>query len=166
MKRRNNSVLFLTRAAIICALYVVLTYLSALLGLSSGVVQFRISELLCVLPLFFPEAISGITLGCFISNLITSGNPFDIIFGSLATLIGAVCARLIGKLPEKFRWLTPLPTVLANTLIVPPVIVFAFGSNSSYPFILLSVFVGEAVTAWLLGVLFYKTLKKLKLKEN
>ncbi len=164
MKKKRFSALYLTRASIISALYVVLTYLSAVLGLSGSAVQFRLSEALCVLPIFFPEAVPGLTVGCIISNLITSANPLDIIFGSIATLIGALGARLLQRLPKRLMWLATLPTVIINSLIVPPVIIFAYGSGYSYPFILLSVFVGEAVCAGVLGFILYLALRKVRLK--
>ena len=166
MKKRKNSALFLTRGAIIAALYVVLTYLSSLLGLSSGVIQLRISEALCILPIFFPEAVPGLYVGCIISNIIAGANPFDIIFGSLATLLGAIGARLLRKLPDKLMWIATLPTIVANALIVPPVLIFAYGATDAYWFIVLTVFIGEVVCAGIVGYLSYFALKKSGFKEK
>ena len=101
MKRKNTSTLRLTRGAVIAALYFIFTLISGIFGLSSGVIQFRISEAMCILPLFFPESVLGLFVGCMISNLILSGSIFDIIFGSLATLLGALGALLWKKLPRK-----------------------------------------------------------------
>ena len=100
--KNKKIALYTARGALIGALYVVLTLVSALFGLSSGVIQFRISEALCVLPIFMPEAIPGLFIGCIVSNLIAGGVFWDIVFGSIATLIGAILARLLRKLPEKF----------------------------------------------------------------
>ena len=86
---RNKKVLFAVQAAMIAALYVVLTYITNLLGLASGTIQVRFSEALCILPVFTPAAIPGLFIGCLISNLITGGIIWDIIFGSIATLLGA-----------------------------------------------------------------------------
>ena len=86
----NRKVLFITQAAVIAALYVVLTQLAALLGLSSGAIQVRFSEALTILPYFIPSAIPGVTIGCFLANLLTGGAVLDIVFGSIATLIGCV----------------------------------------------------------------------------
>ncbi len=160
MRRRKNSALYLTRGAIIAALYVVLTYLSALFGLSSGVIQFRISEALCVLPMFFPEAVPGLYVGCIIANLIAVSNPWDIVFGSLATLLGALGARLLRKLPKKLGWIATIPTILANILIVPPILIFAYGATDAYWFIVLTVFIGEFVCAGIVGYFLYLALKK------
>ena len=99
---KKYTTLYLTRGALIAALYVSLTYASSLFGLSSGAIQFRLSEMLCILPVFMPEAVVGLTLGCLIANLLTGAVVWDIIFGSLATLMGAVGARLLSKLPDKF----------------------------------------------------------------
>lgn len=163
MKKRKNSALFLTRGAIIAALYVVLTYISSLLGLSSGVIQLRISEALCILPMFFPEAVPGLYIGCIIANLIAVSSPWDVLFGSLATLIGAIGARLLRKLPNCLAWLATLPTVVANALIVPPILIFAYGVTDAYWFILLTVSIGEILSAGVFGYILYLGLKKSKI---
>ena len=106
---------YLCHSAIIAALYVALTHLSNAFGLASGIIQCRISEALCILPVFTAAAIPGLTIGCIIANLTTMASIVDIIFGSLATLIGALGAYWL----RNHKWLTPLPTILANTLILP-----------------------------------------------
>ena len=164
MKNTSKSVLYLTRGALIGAMYVALTYLAFLLGLSSGVIQFRISEALCILPIFFPEAVLGLTIGCIISNLITGAVFWDIVFGSLATFIGAMGARLLRKLPDKLKFLTTLPTLLANAIIVPFVLLFAYGIEGGYWYFFLTVGLGELVCATVGGTLLYYSLKNIKLK--
>ena len=159
---KTKSTLYLTRGALIAALYVALTYASSLFGLSSGVIQFRISEALCILPIFMPEAIPGLFIGCALSNLIAGGVFWDIFFGSIATLIGAILARVLRKLPDKYIWLTTLPTVFANAFIVPFVLIYAYGAPDSYLFIAFTVFIGEAVCATGLGTALYFTLKNTK----
>lgn len=94
---RNKKVLFAVQAAMIAALYVVLTYITNLLGLASGTIQVRFSEALCILPVFTPAAIPGLFIGCLISNLITGGIIWDIIFGSIATLLGALGTYFLRK---------------------------------------------------------------------
>ena len=161
MKRTSNVVRYTARGAIVAALYVLLTAISAMLGLSSGVIQLRISEALCILPIFMPEATVGLFVGCLISNLITSGGViWDIIFGSLATLIGAIGARLMRRLPEKLHWMATLPTVVANAIIVPLVLIFAYGAEEAYWFILLTVTVGELGSALVGGTALYYLVKK------
>ena len=164
MKNTSKSVLYLTRGALIGAMYVALTYLAFLLGLSSGVIQFRISEALCILPIFFPEAVLGLTIGCIISNLITGAVFWDIVFGSLATFIGAMGARLLRKLPDKLKFLTTLPTLFSNAIIVPFVLLFAYGIEGGYWYFFLTVGLGELVCATVGGTLLYYSLKNIKLK--
>lgn len=161
-KKARRSVVYLTRGAMIAACYVVLTYLTNLFGLANGAIQFRISEALCILPIFLPEAVPGLTIGCLISNIITGCNPFDVLFGSLATLLGALGARLLRGLPTKLLWLASLPTVLANMLIVPPVLIFAYGVEDAYLWLVLTVGIGEVVCAGIGGTILGYALKKAK----
>lgn len=152
---------FLTKSAVIAALYAVLTLLSSLFGLSGGVIQFRLSEALCVLPLFTPAAVPGLFLGCILANLLTGSVFWDTVFGSLATFFGALGAYL---LRNKKPALAPWPTVLSNTLIIPFVLRFAYGAEGSLPFFALTVFIGETLTAGVLGNLLAKTLFRHKIK--
>ena len=159
----KKAILYLTRGAMIAACYVVLTYVANLFGLANGAIQFRISEALCILPIFLPEAVPGLFIGCLISNLITAGNPFDIVFGALATLIGAYGAWLLRKMPTKLLWLATIPTVLANMLIVPPILIFAYGVNDAYLWLVLTVGIGEVVCAAIGGSILGYSLKKSKI---
>ena len=154
----KHNVRFLCHAALIAALYVALTFLAALLGLSSGVIQVRFSEALCVLPAFTGAAVPGLFVGCLLANLLTGCIAPDVIFGSLATLIGALGAYFL----RKNKWLVPLPTVVANTLIVPPILRFAYGAEGSLPYFALTVGVGEILSAYVLGLLLYAVLNKYK----
>ncbi len=139
---------FITLSATIAALYVVLTLISAVFGLSSGVVQIRVSEALCALAFFTPAAVPGMTVGCLISNLITGANLLDVVFGTLATFLGV----LGGYHLRKNKWLVTLPTLVANTVIVPLVIVYGFGvTDVALPLVALSVGIGEFISACLLG---------------
>ena len=161
MKPRNKITLYTTRGALIGALYVVLTSIATAVGLSSGVIQFRISEALCVLPIFFPEAVPGLFVGCLISNLMVPGVAiWDVIFGSLATLIGAFGARMLRALPEKYKWVATIPTILANMIIVPFVLMYAYGAPESYFYLALTVGIGEIVCAGIGGSGMYYLLKK------
>ena len=165
MKRKNlSSALYITRGAIVAAMYVALTYLASILGLSSGVIQFRISEALCVLPMLMPEAIPGLAIGCLLSNALTGCVFWDVVFGTVATLIGAVGAYLLRKLPAKLMWLATLPTVLANAIIVPFVLMYAYGIEGGYFYFMLTVGLGEVVCATVGGTLLYFAMKKAKIK--
>ncbi len=164
MKRKNQKrVRFITLSATIAALYVVLTLISAVFGLSSGAIQIRISEALCVLSFFTPAAIPGLTIGCLISNLLTGANLLDVVFGTLATFIGVIGGYYL----RKSKWLITLPTVLANTVIIPLVIVYGFGvTDMSLPLIAFTVCLGELISATLLGSALLSVLKRYKFNWN
>ena len=153
--RRRNTAIFLTRGALIAAIYVALTHLSGAMGLASMPIQFRLSEALTILPLLFPEAILGLTIGCFISNLTLGSIIWDTVFGALATLLGALGTYLLRGLPRKLRWLGSLPPIISNSVIVPFVLIYAYGVPDGYFFIMLTVFIGEAACAGVLGSALY-----------
>ena len=150
MKRNTKiTTLFIAQAAMIAALYTALTWVSQLFGLSSGAIQCRISEALCILPLFTTAAIPGLTIGCIFSN-ISMGLPWqDVVFGSLATLIGAVGAYFLRK--GWLKWLAPLPTIVANAAIVPFVLKYAYGMEDAFWFLALTVAIGEIISAGFFG---------------
>ncbi len=158
----SQRILSVCLSGVIAALYVVLTLFSALFGLSSGVVQVRVAEALCVLPLFTPAAVPGLAVGCLLANLLTGAIWQDILFGTLATLMGAVGARLLCRRPG----LSPLPTVLANTLILPFVLTHAYGAGEGIWFLFLTVGAGELLSAYLLGWILYQALKKHRLFDQ
>ena len=162
MKRNTQKrVRYITLSATIAALYVVLTLISAAFGLSSGAIQLRISEALCVLVAFTPAAIPGLTIGCLISNLVASANILDIIFGTLATFLGA----LGGYYLRKKKWLITLPTLLSNVIIVPLVIVYGFGvKDMALPLVALTVGIGEFISACVLGTGLLLILEKYKFR--
>ncbi len=148
---------YLAQAAIIAALYVVFTLIANAAGLASGVIQVRISEALTVLPFFTPAAIPGLFLGCLLSNIIGGCVIWDIIFGSLATLLGALGTYAIRKkLPD---WCAAIPPIIANTLIVPFVLSYAYEVPDSIPFLMLTVGAGEVISCGILGILLLKLLK-------
>ncbi len=152
----NRNLRFLCRGALIAALYVVLTWLCALVGLDKGVIQMRLSEALCVLPAFTGAAVPGLFVGCLLANLLTGSALPDVVFGSLATLIGALGAYLL----RRRKWLVPLPTVLANTLIIPFVLRFAYGAEGAIPYFMLTVGAGEVISAYICGMLLYAALER------
>jgi len=152
--------LYTTRGAMVGALYILLTMLSSILGIASGAIQFRLSEMLCILPVFMPEAILGLFIGCALANLITGAAIFDIIFGSIATLLGAIGAYLLRKLPHKLMWLTSIPTIIANALIIPPVLIFVYQVPDAYYLLVISIVIGEAICAGILGSMLYYAVNK------
>ncbi len=155
MKTRSH-IRHVTYAAIIAALYTALTLISATLGLSSGVIQVRLSEALTVLPMLTPAAIPGLTVGCLISNLITGCIPVDVLLGTVATLIGAVGTRLLCKHHPAFA---PIPPILANTLIVPWVLRFGYGADGGIPYFMATVGAGEVISCGVLGLVLLYAVK-------
>ena len=154
---RNKKVLFLTQAAVIAAIYVVLTIFISAFNLASGAIQVRISEALTILPFFTPAAIPGLFVGCIISNTITGSAIWDILFGSLATLIGAFFTY---KLRHISKWLAPLPPILANILVVPQVLRIVYGAPDSIWYLTATVGIGEVISCGILGMLLLFALQK------
>ena len=146
---------FIAQAAMIAALYVVLTFVANAFGLASGAVQVRISEALTILPLFTPAAIPGLFAGCVLANILTGCALWDIIFGSIATLIGAVGTYLLKK---HHYLLAPVPPILANTIIVPFVLQYVYEAPGGIPFLMLTVGAGELISCGILGILLYHAL--------
>ena len=147
--RRNKKVLFIVQAAMIAAIYVVLTYFVSAFNLASGVIQVRVSEALTILPIFTPAAIPGLFVGCLLSNILTGCMPLDVVFGSLATLIGACGTYAL----RKHKWLAPLSPVLANTIIVPFILSYVYMFEGSIPFFMLTVGIGEILSCYVLGMI-------------
>lgn len=108
--RKNSSVRNMAFAAVIAAVYAVLTV--ALPVPQYGGIQVRFAEALTILPFFFPAATPGLFVGCIIANMF-SPFPLDILFGSLATLVACMWTQ---RMPN--RWLAPLPPVLCNAVII------------------------------------------------
>ena len=163
VRRVTGSTRKLTRGALIAALYVGLTYVSTIFGLSSGAIQFRISEALCILPIFMPEAIPGLFIGCILANILSGCVLWDIVFCSIATLIGAYVAYRLHNLPTKFKWVATLPNMIANMVIVPFVLMYAYGVEDGYFLLALSVGIGEFVCGVIGGTALYYSAKDLRI---
>ena len=155
MKTSKLNVLFMAQAAMIAAIYVVLTLVGA--SFAYGPVQVRLSEALTILPAFTPAAIPGVFLGCLLSNILGGCILPDIIFGSLATLIGAVFTWM---LRDKSRYLAPLPPILANTIIVPFVLKYGYMDPLPIPFMMLTVGIGEVISCGVIGLIVYAGLNR------
>ncbi len=143
---------YLTRTALIAAIYACLTLVFSFL--SFGPIQFRISEAMCVLIYFMPEAVWGLTAGCLIANAVGTALgaalPWDILFGTLATFISAVVTKKI-----KNKWLLPLPTVLFNGIIVGTMLTFLLlGKLETAPLLynIMTVSLGEVVVCYVVGI--------------
>ncbi|MCR5468607.1 MAG: QueT transporter family protein [Lachnospiraceae bacterium] len=156
---RDKKVLFLTQAALIAAIYVVLCVIFA--PISYGDVQFRIAEALVVLPLFTPAAIPGVFIGCMLANIIGGSVVIDVVFGSLATLIGAIGTYLLRK-SSRAKILGLLPPIVSNIIIIPWVLKIGYGMNLPIPFMMLTVGIGEVIAIGILGSILLRTLDRYK----
>ena len=158
----KNKTKFITMSAAISAIYVVLTIVFA--PISFLAVQVRIAEALTALPMFSLAAIPGLFIGCLFGNLLGGTVVWDIVFGSIATLIGAVGSYLL----RKNRWLVPVPPIVSNSLIVPFVLKYAYGIDLPIPVLILDIFIGELLGCYVLGELLISVIEKTgtKLFEN
>lgn len=152
---RRTHTASITKAAIIAALYIVLTFLANALGLANYAIQVRFSESLCILPYFTKTAIPGLFIGCLLSNIMTGCTLPDIIFGSLATLLGALITYLL----RKYKWSAPIGPIISNALIIPFVLLYAYGIKPLW-FSFVTVTAGEIISCGILGMLLLKTLEK------
>ena len=145
----------LARAGMIAALYIVLTMIFQ--PISFGPVQFRISEALTILPALTVDAVPGLFIGCVLANLVTGCLPWDIVFGSLATLLGAIGTRMMRKKPM-LAW---IPPVISNMAIIPIVLQQVYGVPDAWWYLVLTVGAGEVISCGLLGVLLYRAAVKI-----
>ncbi|MBD5554713.1 MAG: QueT transporter family protein [Roseburia sp.] len=162
---RNKKVLFIVQAALVAAIYVVLTIFINTFNLASGAIQVRVSEALTILPYFTSAAIPGLAIGCLLANLLTGAAIYDVIFGSLATLLGAVGTYLL----RKHKFLSTLPPVISNIIIIPWVLRYGYGlvmefkgADWSVPFYMLTVGAGEIICCCVLGTVLLNALAKVR----
>ena len=161
---RDKKVTFIVQAAVIAALYVVLTFIANALGLASHTIQVRFSEALCILPVFTAAAIPGLWIGCLLANLLTGAVIYDVIFGSIATLLAAVFTYLL----RNHKIACTFPPVILNMIIVPFVLVYAYGIppvyfhnvNVTIPFNAITVGIGEVISVCILGSILMRVLLK------
>ncbi len=158
---KNNKILFITQAAMIAAIYFVVTYFVSAFNLASGQIQIRISEALTILPYFTPAAVPGLFIGCLLSNILTGCILPDVIGGSLATLLAAMTTYAL----RRHKRLVTIPPVVFNMLIVPFVLRYGYGLpflfkgvDISIPFYMLTVGAGEVISCCILGNILLKVL--------
>ena len=150
---KNKHTLFIAQAAMIAAIYVALTYIFA--PFSFREIQVRIAEALTILPVFTSAAIPGLFVGCLIGNILGGAAVPDVIFGSIATVVGAF---FTWKLRNAHPLLAPVPPVLANMIVVPFVLRYAYGILLPIPLMMLTVGIGEILSCGVLGLLLYYAL--------
>lgn len=159
----HTRALSMAQAAMIAALYIVLTFIANAFGLANYAVQVRFSEALTILPYFTPAAVPGLFIGCLLSNIVTGCALPDIIFGSLATLIGALGTYAL----RKWKWCAPICPILANTIIVPLILVYGYGLliegmslMQCLGFYCLTVGAGEIISCGILGMILLAALQR------
>ena len=162
---RDKRVLYLTEGAAIAAIYVVLCQIFA--PISFRDVQVRIAEGLTILPFFTSAAIPGLFVGCVLGNLLGGAMPVDIIFGSLATLIGALGTWAIGRwirrkhpASHRMKFLLPVPPILANALIIPFILYYGYGITVPIPIQIATVGAGEILSCGVIGMIILFALEK------
>ena len=155
--KTQKRTLYLCQAAVISALYVMLTFLANMLGLASGVIQIRLSEMLCLLPIFVPAAIPGVTIGCLLANLLTGAVWLDILIGPIATLLGALGTYAL----RKHRVLATIPPILSNALIIPLVLAYGSGMEEAIWWMMITVGVGEILSVGVIGLIFIRASEKI-----
>ena len=151
--------MYLVHGAVIAALYVVLTYLAAGFDLASGAIQVRFSEALTILPFFTPAAIPGLGIGCLLANTLLGSPLPDVVFGTLATVLGALGTYAL----RKHRFLAPVPPILSNAIIIPFVLKYAYTDiPGSIPYFMLTVGAGELIAAGIFGLILLHALLPLR----
>ena len=142
---------FLVRSAVIAALYATLTLV--VYPLSYGPIQVRVSEAMTVLPLFFAEAIPGLTIGCFLANI--PMGLWDMVIGATATLLASITTRMVKKV-----YFGVIPPVIFNALLVPVIFLTMGTSTEPYWINVLTVGAGELISVLALGVPLYFVMKR------
>ncbi|MBE6036274.1 MAG: QueT transporter family protein [Clostridiales bacterium] len=156
----NQNTRNLTTAALTAALYVVLTFVANAFGLASGVIQVRLSEALTILPLFSAAAIPGLAAGCLLANFLTGCALWDVLFGTLATLLGALGTRYLSR---RNKWIAPIFPILSNAVIVPWVLQYAYGVPDGYWFLFATVGIGEVISCGVLGLLTHRLVERTRI---
>ncbi len=164
MKTKN---VYVVQAGLIAALYFVLTLISNAMGLAFGPIQVRLSEILCILPVFTPAAIPGLCIGCALSNLASPYGIADILIGTFATLLAAVLTRVLRNVRVKgYPFASSLMPVICNAVIVGAELTFFLADGKSAKittFLLtaLEVGIGEFISVVIIGLMiFYKVLSR------
>ena len=158
MNTATNKTVYIAQAALIAALYIVLTMIAAGFDLASGAIQVRFSEALTVLPYFTSAAVPGLTIGCLLANILTGCALPDIIFGTLATLLGAVGSYHF----RKNRLLVSLMPILSNMLIIPFVLSYAYHIPGGIPFFMATVGAGELISCGIFGQILISVLQPIR----
>ncbi len=164
MENRKNfsmTLKYIVMGAAIAAIYATLTLV--LQPISFSVYQVRVSEALSILPYFTSSAVPGLFIGCLIANLLGGAVIWDVVFGSIATLIAAAIAYFMKK-HNVSKFLIPLPSVIANTIIIGLLMRYVYNFDMSLLLCMLSIFVGQAIACYVVGIPLMLAIEKIKIK--
>lgn len=164
MTKGKRTVFFIARTGVVAGMYAALTILLA--PISYGAVQCRVSEAMTLFPMFFPEAVPGLIIGCLISNIYT-GWWVDMVFGTLATALAATATFLIGKFlrgKKILPFIGGIPPVLINAIIL-PLMWLLFASDEAYWVNFAVILIGQTAAVYAIGVPLYYGLKKARIAE-
>ncbi len=160
--KRANSI---SKCGIFAALYFMLCIV--FYPLSFGGVQVRLAEALTILPLFFSEAIWGLTIGCLIANFFGNG-ILDVVFGTLATLISAILTYFIGKKiknPNIRFFIGAIPPVVINAFVIPFTFLLSVNLIEGYFMLVLQILLGQIISVYLFGTILNFSLNKIIKKK-
>lgn len=143
----RGKVKFITQSAVIAAMYVVFTMIANMFGMANGIIQVRISEAFTVLPYFTPAAIPGLFVGCLLANFLTGATMLDVIFGSIATLTGAIGSYLI----RKNKYLVSIPPIVVNMIAIPLLFTYVYRFENSFWYFVATIGIGELISCGVLG---------------
>lgn len=164
MTKSKKAIVGIARSAIIAAVYFVMCFF--LQPLSYGTVQFRFGEMLTILPVFTPDAVFGLTIGCFLANMF-SFSPLDMIFGTLATFLAALCTYLLRNVRFKGWYIaSSLPPVILNALIIGAELTYFYmpeaAGAATLAYNMLTVGLGQLVCCVVLGLQLARIIDKNK----
>ena len=159
LKEKLKDKFNILRVIMIAAMYIVVTVITAQFSFLD--VQLRVTEALCILPVFTPVAVPALFIGCFFANLFAGAPWPDVVFGSLATLIGAYGTW---KLRDMKPYIAIIPPIVVNLLVVPFILRFAYGVGTPISMMMLTVGLGEIGACGVLGLLLYRVLLPYKEK--
>ncbi len=160
LSRARRRTRFVTQAAMIAAIYAMLTYACALFA--QGALQFRVGEAMMILPYFTPAAIPGLVIGYLIGYFLV-GSLWDAIFGGIAAGVAAVIIYLIGRYLGKFRfakYLASIPPIITTSIVMPLILMYVYNSTETYWLLLFMCASGETITCFGIGQLFFRFVEK------
>lgn len=146
---RRTKATYIFQFLIIAALYAGITIAEQFtVGMTKDIIQVRLSDALTVLPVFTPAAIPGLFAGCMVSNYVIGCQTYDVIFGSLATLVGATGTYLV----RKHRFMAPVPPIIINMITIPLLFTYVYRYEDSFWYYVIAIGIGQIIACGILGM--------------